>query len=122
MIKRKFLSQLEENEGALVEIFIPQIYSTVVYFCQRCNKISEENMCEKCGNFPKGVFKISGLISDGTKTMRFKTLSEKVSEDLSSVNRNEAKNLDPKKIMSKTHTFQGYRKGNTFLVEKVLGE
>lgn len=117
--EKKFLAQIKESEHAIVKILIPKIYQFLSYFCKRCNKFSDDKMCE-CGNFPEPTFKISGLITDGTATMPFKTLSKKVSEDLYEEREVDVKNIDPKKLMSKFHTILGYKKGNRFFIEKVL--
>lgn len=116
--KTRLLAELKENEKATVEVFIPQIYETLQYYCKNCGKFSEK-ICD-CGKFPEPIFRITGVITDGTRTIPFKTLSEDISEMLSKKKRSEAKNLDVKNLMKKPHVIFGYVKNDRFLIENVL--
>lgn len=112
--KIKFLAEIKEGEKATIEVFITQVYQVLIYFCQRCQKISDK-MCE-CGNFPNSKLKISGVISDGTKTMPFK-IPEKVSLRLLGGKDGRKEGEMKKELMSKSHILKGYIKRGTFFVE-----
>ncbi|MEM2918008.1 MAG: hypothetical protein QXY62_00700 [Candidatus Altiarchaeota archaeon] len=116
--KVKFLADLKENEKAVVEVFIPQIYGTMEYYCKNCKKFSGK-ICD-CGKFPEPIFRISGILTDGTKTLQFRTLSIEASERLSGVKKDFAKDIDIKAIMKKPHVIFGYLNKGKFLIEKVL--
>ncbi len=118
-MKRKFLDQISEREYCIVEGFIVQVYSTVSYFCDKCKKFSDE-MCE-CGNFPEPIFRISGVFSDGTRTMTFTTVSEKIAENLSHVKKFDAKKIDPKELMNRPYELLVHVRGEKLYVKEVLG-
>lgn len=116
--KLKFLADLKENEKAVVEVFIPQIYETMGYYCRNCKKFSGK-ICD-CGKFPEPIFRISGILTDGTKTLHFRTLSIETSEKISGTKKEFARDIDIKAIMKKPHVVFGYLNKEKFLIEKVL--
>ncbi len=114
----RFLAELKDDEKATIGVFIPHIYEIVQYYCKNCKKFSEK-ICE-CGKFPEPIFRITGIITDGTRTLPFKALSENVSETLSGAKKSNLKNLDVKNIMKKPHIISGYVKKDRFLIESVI--
>lgn len=116
---KRFLDQISECEYGVVKGFIVQVYRTVSYFCDKCKKFSDE-MCE-CGNFPEPVFRISGVFSDGTKTMTFTTASEKIAEDLTCVKKSDAKGINPKELMNRPYKLLGCVRNEKLYIEEVLG-
>ena len=116
-IRYKFVDELNDNEYCTISGF-PIVYRIFAYHCAKCKKFTDE-MCD-CGNFPEPIFRISGVFSDGTKTVRFSTSSEETAEDLSGVERSNAVNTDVKSIMAKPHKFLGYLHDGNFYVEVVL--
>ena len=114
----RFLAELKDEEKATVAVFIPHIYETLQYYCKNCETFSEK-ICE-CGKFPDPIFRITGIITDGTRTMPFKALSEGVSELLSDSKKSNVKSLDVKSIMKKPHLISGYVKKDRFLIERVI--
>ncbi len=117
-MRKKFLDQISEYEYGILEGFIVQVYRITSYFCVKCSKFSEK-MCD-CGNFPEPAFRISGVFSDGTKTMAFTTTSEKVSEDLTYVRKSDAKKVSPVELMNRSHKILGYVRNGKLYVEDVL--
>lgn len=116
-MKKKFIDELNENEYCAISGF-PIVYRIFSYYCNRCKKFTEE-MCD-CGNFPEPIFRISGVLSDGTKTVWFSTSSEETAEDLSGIEKSNAVNTDIKSIMAKPHKFLGYLHEGNFYVEEIL--
>lgn len=117
-MKIKFLDELNEYQYAVVRGFIPSIFNTVVYFCEKCKKFSEK-MCE-CGKFPEPIFSISGTFSDGTRTVPFTTLSEDVAEKMTNSKKSEAEKIDAKMLMVRPFTLLGYLRNEHFYVEDVV--
>ncbi len=117
-MRKKFLDQISEYEYGILEGFIVQIYRTVSYFCDKCKRFSDE-MCE-CGNFPDPIFRISGVFSDGTKTMAFATISEKVAEDLTYAKKSDAKKINPHELVNRSYNLLGYVRNEKLYMEEVL--
>ncbi len=117
-MQRKFLDQIPDYSYGIVTGFINQVYQTASYFCERCKKFSDE-MCD-CGNFPSPIFRITGAFSDGTRTVLFSTISERVAEKLTRTSRREAKRINPKSIMDRPYRLLGYLRNEKFWVEDVL--
>jgi len=117
-INKKFIDEISDNEYCAISGF-PIVYRIFSYYCNKCKKFGDE-MCD-CGNFPEPIFRISGVFSDGTKTVWFSTSSEEISEDLSGVEKSNAVNTDVKSIMAKPRKFFGYLHDGNFHVEEVLG-
>ena len=117
-VPKGFLNDVPDYRYLVLRGFISRIYRTASYFCLRCKKFSDE-MCD-CGNFPDPIFRISGMFSDGTKTMPFSTVSEDVAEDISGDRRSNAKKVDVKCIMNRLHKFMGYVRNGRLYVEEVI--
>lgn len=115
---KKFLDEVYEYEYGILEGFATQVYHTVSYFCDKCKKFSDE-MCE-CGNFPGPIFRVSGIFSDGTRTIRFATISETAAENLTCVKKSDAKNTDPKELMNRSYKILGYIRGEKLYIEEVV--
>jgi hypothetical protein len=118
-MEKRFLDQIPEGEYGVVEGFIVQVYRTISYFCSKCNKASEE-ICE-CGGFPEQVFQVEGVFSDGTKTMSFTTLSERVAEDLACIRKSDAGKVNPQELMNKPYRLLVYAGEGRLCIEEVLG-
>ncbi len=114
----RFLDEFPSNACGICEGFISQIHRIFSYYCKKCKKFTEE-MCD-CGNFPEPIFRISGIFSDGTKTMWFRTSTEKVTELLAGVEKSNSESVDIKAIMSKPYKFLGYLYDGNLYVEDVI--
>ena len=114
----KFLDELEDYRYASARVFISSIYNTVVYFCEKCKKFSEK-MCD-CGNFPDAIFSISGIFSDGTRTIPFTTLTEDVAEKMTNSKKPGAEKINVKILMEHPYTLFGYLRNEHFYVEDVV--
>ncbi|HDI72635.1 MAG: hypothetical protein DRO76_04080 [Candidatus Altiarchaeales archaeon] len=117
-MKRRFLDQVFDYSYSVIHGFIVQVYDTASYFCKKCKKFSDE-MCD-CGNFPEPIFRIRGIFSDGTRTMRFATVSEDVAESLSGMKKSNAKKIDVKMLMNKPYTLLAYCRDEKLYVEEVI--
>ncbi len=117
-MRKNFLENILDYEYVIAEGFIVQVHSTAAYFCNKCNKFSDR-MCE-CGSFPKPIFKIEGMFSDGTQTLEFTTVSERIAEYLSYHKKTDASNIKPYELMNKAYKIIGYIRNQKLYIEEVL--
>jgi len=117
-MQKHFLDEILNYHYSYVSCVISRVYGVLSYYCTKCKKISGR-MCN-CGSFPEPVFKVSGIISDSTKDIKFTTVSEEVARVICGVDKSKALNFNNKNLMNKVYNFFGYLYGDHFYVEQVL--
>lgn len=116
--KKYFLDEISNYRYARISCVISRVYGVLSYYCRKCKK-NCGRMCN-CGNFPEPVFKVSGIISDSTKDVKFTTASEEVAIALCRIDKSEAESFNFKNLMNKEYDFFGYMYDDRFHIEKVL--
>lgn len=116
--KKHFLDEISNYHYARTSCLISRVYGVLSYYCRKCKKNSGR-MCN-CGNFPEPIFKVSGIISDSTKDVKFTTASEEVSIALCRIDKSEAESFNTKNLMNKVYDFFGYLYDDRFHIERVL--
>lgn len=117
-MRTRFLDEVSDYEYVIAEGFIVEVYSTVSHYCEECG-LSENGGCE-CEAPVREVFRIDGVLSDGTRALHFSTLSERVAEDLSQTMKKDAVSLNPQNLMRTPCRILGYLRDGRLYVEEVL--
>ncbi len=118
-LRKKHLRDATEGEYVIAEGFISRVDSKKGFFCKKCGR-TPERVCG-CSRPAEELFLIDGAFSDGTRTIKFKTDTEKDSEALSGCRREDMENLPDTHIMEQPYLILGYLAEDTFHVEEVLG-
>lgn len=116
--KKHFLDEISNYNYVYISCVISRVYGVLSYYCRKCKKTCGR-MCN-CGSFPEPVFKVSGIISDSTRDIKFTTVSEEVAYALCGIDKSGALNFDGKNLMNKVYDFFGYLYDDRFHIERVL--